>query len=66
MTARYGLRYGVITKPIATATLVMILIEEGKLHLDDRLARVLPEFDNHGKSAVTIDHLLRHRGVHSG
>jgi uncharacterized protein YbbC (DUF1343 family)/CubicO group peptidase (beta-lactamase class C family) len=50
-----------LTKPIATATSVMILIEEGKLHLDDRLTRVLPEFDNHGKSPITVDQLLRHR-----
>ncbi len=50
-----------LTKPVATATSVMILIEEGKLRLTDRLGRVLPEFDNHGKGAITIDQLLRHR-----
>jgi uncharacterized protein YbbC (DUF1343 family)/CubicO group peptidase (beta-lactamase class C family) len=50
-----------LTKPIATATSVMILVEEGKIHLSDRLARLLPEFDNHGKGAITFDQLLRHR-----
>ena len=50
-----------LTKPVATATSVMILIEEGKLRLTDRLGRVLPEFDNHGKGAITTDQLLRHR-----
>ena len=50
-----------LTKPIATATSVMILIEEGKLRLSDRVVRFLPEFDNHGKSAITIEQLLRHR-----
>ena len=50
-----------LTKPVATATSIMILIEEGKLRLTDRLGRVLPEFDNHGKGAITIDQLLRHR-----
>jgi uncharacterized protein YbbC (DUF1343 family)/CubicO group peptidase (beta-lactamase class C family) len=50
-----------LTKPVATATSVMILIEEGKLRLDDRLGRLLPEFDNHGKGAITIEQLLRHR-----
>jgi uncharacterized protein YbbC (DUF1343 family)/CubicO group peptidase (beta-lactamase class C family) len=50
-----------ITKPVATATSVMILIEEGKLRLTDRLGRSLPAFDNHGKGAITIDQLLRHR-----
>ena len=50
-----------LTKPIATATSVMILVEEGKVKLSDRLVRSLPEFDNHGKAAITIDQLLRHR-----
>ncbi len=50
-----------LTKPIATATSVMILIEEGKLRLSDRVVRFLPEFDNHGKGAITIEQLLRHR-----
>jgi uncharacterized protein YbbC (DUF1343 family)/CubicO group peptidase (beta-lactamase class C family) len=50
-----------LTKPVATATSVMILIEEGKLRLNDRLGRTLPELDNHGKGAITIEQLLRHR-----
>ena len=50
-----------LTKPVATATSIMILIEEGKLRLTDRLGRLLPEFDNHGKGAITLDQLLRHR-----
>lgn len=51
-----------LTKPVATATSVMILIEEGKLHLQDRVVRFLPELDNHGKGRITVEHLLRHRG----
>ncbi|WP_250847006.1 exo-beta-N-acetylmuramidase NamZ domain-containing protein [Aquisphaera insulae] len=50
-----------ITKPVATATSVMILLEEGKLRLSDRIVRYLPELDNHGKARITIEHLLRHR-----
>ena len=50
-----------LTKPIATATSVMMLIEDGKVRPADRLVRFLPEFDNHGKSSITIDQLLRHR-----
>lgn len=50
-----------LTKPVATATSIMILIERGKLRLDDRLATLLPEFDNHGKGAITVEQLLRHR-----
>jgi len=51
-----------LTKPIATATSVMIMVEEGDLRLSERLVRSLPEFDNHGKAAITIEELLRHRG----
>ncbi len=50
-----------LTKPVATATSIMILKERGKLRLEDTLARLWPEFDNHGKGAITVEHLLRHR-----
>ena len=50
-----------LTKPMATATSIMILIDEGKLRLTDRLVVLLPEFDNHGKRDINIDQLLRHR-----
>jgi len=50
-----------LTKPIATATSVMILIDEGRLGLGDGIARLLPEFDNHGKGTITLEQLLRHR-----
>ncbi|MBX6313716.1 MAG: DUF1343 domain-containing protein [Isosphaeraceae bacterium] len=50
-----------LTKPVATATSILILLERGRLRLDDRLGRLLPEFDNHGKGAITIEQLLRHR-----
>lgn len=41
-----------------TATVVLQLVEEGKLRLDDPLARWLPDFPN--AKAITIDHLLLH------
>lgn len=50
-----------LTKPIATATSILILVERGRLRLDDRLGDLLPEFDNHGKGEITVEHLLRHR-----
>ena len=50
-----------LTKPVATATSIMILIEEGKIRLEDHVVRYLPELDNHGKGQITIEHLLRHR-----
>jgi CubicO group peptidase (beta-lactamase class C family) len=52
-----------LTKPVATATSVMILIEEGKLLLSDPVVRFIPEFAAGGgdRAKVTIEHLLTHR-----
>jgi uncharacterized protein YbbC (DUF1343 family)/CubicO group peptidase (beta-lactamase class C family) len=50
-----------LTKPIATATTAMTLIEQKRLRLDQTLGELLPEFDNHGKGAITVEQLLRHR-----
>jgi uncharacterized protein YbbC (DUF1343 family)/CubicO group peptidase (beta-lactamase class C family) len=50
-----------LTKPIATTTAVMMLVEEGAIRLSDRITHFLPEFDNHGKGEITVEHLLRHR-----
>ncbi|MEY2746267.1 MAG: Thiamine biosynthesis lipoprotein ApbE precursor [Planctomycetota bacterium] len=49
-----------LTKPIATASCVLALRDEGLLELDAPLARWLPEFGAHGKDAITIEQLLRH------
>lgn len=49
-----------LTKPVATATAVMLLVEQGKLDLDQPVARYLPDFANHGKSTVTLRQLLTH------
>ena len=49
-----------LTKVIATATSVMVLVEEGKLTLGDPVADHIPEFGRRGKTKVTIGHLLTH------
>ena len=51
-----------ITKPVATATSIMKLIEMGKLGLDDRVAKHIPEFAANGKGDITIHQLLTHQG----
>ena len=51
-----------LTKCVATTTSILRLVESGKIHLDDRVAHFLPGFGNSGKEAITIEHLLRHRG----
>lgn len=50
-----------LTKPVATATSVSILREQGKIDVEAPFVQYLPEFDNHGKGAITVDQLLRHR-----
>ncbi len=50
-----------ITKPIATATSIMKLIEQGKLSLSDKVATILPDFAQNGKESLTILDLLVHR-----
>lgn len=51
-----------ITKPVATATSVMLLVERGQIRLNDRVAQHIPEFAQNGKEAVTIRQLLTHQG----
>ncbi len=49
-----------LTKPVATATSVMILVERGKLRLDDRVSKFFPEFAANDKQDVTVEQLLVH------
>ncbi len=49
-----------LTKPVATGTSVMILIQQGKLKPDDLVSKHWPEFAASGKEKVTVEHLLLH------
>lgn len=49
-----------LTKPIATATSVMQLVERGQVRLRDRVADHIPEFDQEGKGRISIEQLLTH------
>lgn len=51
-----------LTKPIATATSVMILAGAGKLDVNAPVVRYWPEFGQNGKDSITIHHLLTHTG----
>lgn len=51
-----------LTKPIATATSIMHLVDAGKISIDDKVAVHLPAFAKEGKQAVTIKQLLLHIG----
>jgi CubicO group peptidase (beta-lactamase class C family) len=49
-----------LTKPVATATSVMKLVDGSAMKLDDPVSRWIPEFSGGEKDRVTVRHLLNH------
>jgi uncharacterized protein YbbC (DUF1343 family)/CubicO group peptidase (beta-lactamase class C family) len=49
-----------LTKVLATAPSVLLLVEQGKVRLNDPVARYLPEFATRGKEQVTVRQVLTH------
>jgi uncharacterized protein YbbC (DUF1343 family)/CubicO group peptidase (beta-lactamase class C family) len=49
-----------LTKVIATASSIMILVERGEITLADPVARYVPEFGRFGKERVTVVQLMTH------
>ncbi|MCC7474066.1 MAG: DUF1343 domain-containing protein [Pirellulales bacterium] len=49
-----------LTKPLATATGIMLLVERGQLRLRQKVAEFFPDFAQNGKQEVTIEQLLVH------
>jgi CubicO group peptidase (beta-lactamase class C family) len=47
------------TKAITSAA-AWLLMEEGKLSTDERVADIIPEFGTHGKDVITVEQLLTH------
>jgi CubicO group peptidase (beta-lactamase class C family) len=43
-----------------TAALVMMFVDEGKISLDDKVSKYIPDFELYGKNYVTIRHCLSH------
>ncbi|MFN2452815.1 MAG: exo-beta-N-acetylmuramidase NamZ domain-containing protein [Pyrinomonadaceae bacterium] len=50
-----------LTKVVATATSIMILVERGQVRLTDPASLYLPELKGEGKEKITIEQLLTHR-----
>lgn len=50
-----------LTKPIATATSILSLIERGQISLDATVASYIPEFAANGKESITVRQLLTHQ-----
>lgn len=49
-----------LTKIAATATSIMMLIEQGKVRLADPVVQFIPEMKGEGRDAITIEQLLTH------
>jgi CubicO group peptidase (beta-lactamase class C family) len=49
-----------LTKPMATATSIMILVDQDKLKVRDKVASYWPEFGARGKADITLEQLLLH------
>ncbi|XYH95353.1 serine hydrolase domain-containing protein [Sorangium sp. So ce1128] len=49
-----------MTKVLATATSALILVQDGVLRLNDRVADFVPGFAAHGKAAITVRDMLRY------
>jgi uncharacterized protein YbbC (DUF1343 family)/CubicO group peptidase (beta-lactamase class C family) len=49
-----------LTKVVATTTSVMILVEQGKLRLNDTIGKFIPEIQDEQVKRVTIQQLLTH------
>jgi uncharacterized protein YbbC (DUF1343 family)/CubicO group peptidase (beta-lactamase class C family) len=50
-----------LTKVVATATSIMILVERGKVRLSDPLSSYIPEIKGEGRERITLELLLTHR-----
>jgi CubicO group peptidase (beta-lactamase class C family) len=51
-----------LTKAVGTTTAIMLLVEDGRMRLDDPVSRYVPEFAGGEGRQVTIRQLLSHNG----
>ena len=49
-----------LTKPLATTAALVVLVRDGRIDVDDPVAKHLPAFAERDKEAVTLRHLLSH------
>jgi uncharacterized protein YbbC (DUF1343 family)/CubicO group peptidase (beta-lactamase class C family) len=49
-----------LTKVVATAPSIMLLVERGEVKIEARVQEYIPEFGRNGKDVITIRHLLTH------
>jgi uncharacterized protein YbbC (DUF1343 family)/CubicO group peptidase (beta-lactamase class C family) len=61
MTANTIFDLASLTKVVATATSIMILVEQGKVQLNDPLTKYIPQLKGEDRERITIELLLTHR-----
>lgn len=49
-----------VSKVVGTTSAAMILVDQNKMSLDDKVIKYLPSFNNKGKKNITIRNLLLH------
>ena len=49
-----------LTKVVGTTTSIMLLVDRGKIKIDDPVSKYVPAFGAPDKAAITIRHLLTH------
>lgn len=49
-----------LTKVLATTPAVMLLVERGRVRVEEPLKTYLPEFTGEGRDAITVRHLMTH------
>lgn len=50
-----------LTKPVATATAILLLAEQDRLALDKSISHYMPAFARHGKDQITLELALIHQ-----
>jgi uncharacterized protein YbbC (DUF1343 family)/CubicO group peptidase (beta-lactamase class C family) len=49
-----------LTKVVATTTSALMLLEDGRIRLSDRVSTYIPGFEKYGKGDITLRHLMTH------
>jgi uncharacterized protein YbbC (DUF1343 family)/CubicO group peptidase (beta-lactamase class C family) len=49
-----------LSKSVGCATSVMVLVDQGKINVHERVAKYIPEFAANGKEEITVEQLLLH------
>jgi CubicO group peptidase (beta-lactamase class C family) len=49
-----------LTKVVGTTTAIMLLVDKGKIHIDDAVSKYIPAFGSGEKKQITIRNLLTH------